>query len=169
MDNERILEAALFISTKPLMLDDMGRILGVNSLGYVKGLIEKLQKDYAERGIEIIQTKEGWVMQVKPGLLQKVSHLTPYSDIPEGCKRTLALVAYREPVKQSEIIKIQGNKAYAYIKFLVRKGLIAVEKKGRTKTLKLTKEFERYFGEEKKRIKEMLSEKDPKTDGEIVY
>jgi len=169
MEHEKILEAALFISAKPLMLDDLGKILGVNSLGYVKTILEKLQKEYEQRGIEIANTREGWTMQVKPEILPNVSHLTPYSDIPEGCKRTLALIAYKEPAKQSEIIKIQGNKAYSYIKLLARKGLISIEKKGHTKVLKLTKEFERYFGAEKEKIKEMLTAKETTNSEELVY
>lgn len=158
MDKKNLLEAALFMSTRPLMLNDLGRILGVNSLGFVKDLLSQLQKDYGDRGMEIINTPQGWVMQVRSGLLPNVAHLTPYSDIPEGCKRTLALVAYKSPVKQSEIIKIQGNKAYTYIKSLVKRGLVKPEKQGHTKILKVTQEFERYFGGDSSKIKEMLQE-----------
>ncbi len=160
-----VIEAALFISPKPLMLDSLARISGVNSLGYVKELLLKLQKEYEERGVEIVNTPYGWHMQVRQDFLPAVAHLTPYSDIPEGCKRTLALVAYKEPIKQAEVIRIQGNKAYTYIKQLVRMGLIKTEKKGKTKVLKLTQEFERYFGEERKRIKKQLaSALEQKTD-----
>jgi segregation and condensation protein B len=155
-EQKKMIEAALFISDRPLSLDYLGRVSGVNSLGYVREIIENLQKDYEKRGLEIVKTPHGWVMQVKQDLLEKVAHLTPYYDLSEGCKRTLALVAYKEPVKQSEIIKMQGNKAYSYIKSLVRRDLIRAEKSGHTKTLKLTQEFERYFGEEKERIKEQL-------------
>jgi segregation and condensation protein B len=156
MTQEKILEAALFMSARPLMLDELGKILGVNSLGYVKELLEKLQKDYALRGMDIVNTPQGWTMQVKPELLSKVAHLTPYSDISEGSKRALAIIAYKEPVQQSEIIKIQGNKAYSYLKDLRKRNLINMEKKGRTKQITLTGEFERYFGEEKEKIKERL-------------
>ncbi len=156
MTHEKVLEAALFMTSRPLMLDELGKILGVNSLGYVKELLEKLQKDYAERGMEIVSGPSGWFMQVRPQLLKKVAHLTPYSDMTEGCKRALALIAYKEPMQQSEIIKIQGNKAYSYLKILQKRNLVRAEKKGRTKLFRLTQEFERYFGEEKERIKERL-------------
>lgn len=156
MTHQKILEAALFMASRPLMLDEIGKILGVNSLGYVKEMLQKLQKEYEGRGMEIASTPQGWIMQVKPEFLSKVAHLTPYSDISEGCKRTLALIAYKEPVMQSEIIKTQGNKAYSYIKDLHKRNLVKSEKKGRTKVLKLTQEFERYFGEEKEKIKERL-------------
>jgi segregation and condensation protein B len=125
-------------------------------MGYVKEMLEKLQKDYEGRGMEIVNTPQGWVMQVRSEFLGKVAHLTPYADISEGCKRSLAIIAYKEPVSQAEIIRIQGNKAYSYLKQLQKRNLIRAEKKGRTKIIKLTQEFERYFGEEKESIKEKL-------------
>jgi len=156
VDHKKIIEAALFVSDKPLQLNELAKLTGINSLGFVKDLLEKVQKGYEGSGLEIVSTAEGWSMQVKGELLSRVAHLAPYSDIPEGCKRTLALIAYKEPVKQSDIIKMQGNKVYAYIKFLHNKGLITGERYGRTKILKVTKEFERYFGMEKEKIKEVI-------------
>ena len=122
----------------------------------LKQLLEKLQKDYEDRGMEVVNGRSGWKMQVKPEYLQHVAHLTPYADIPEGCKRTLALIVYKEPMKQADLIKIQGNKAYTYIKQLSRMGLIRTEKKSRTKVVKLTQEFERYFGGQRKGIKQAM-------------
>lgn len=155
---KKIVEAALFMSSEPMPLDRLSRISGVHSLGHLKEIIEELQKDYSERGINIIKTSDGWMMNVKQDILPAVAHLTPYSDLAEGHKRTLALVAYKEPIKQADIIRIQGNKAYSYIKELSGKGLIKSEKVGHTKILSLTQEFERYFGEEKAKIRERLEE-----------
>jgi segregation and condensation protein B len=170
-DHKRIMEAALFISNTPLTLDQLARISGINSLGHVKEIMESLQKSYEGRGLEIFNSSDGWVMQVRASLLPRVAHLTPYSDLGEGPKRTLALVTLKEPVKQSEIIKTQGNKAYSYIKELKKRGLIVTEKVGHTKILKLTNEFERYFGEEKGKIKEQLERHlhATRTEGEPVY
>ncbi|MBI4020456.1 MAG: SMC-Scp complex subunit ScpB [Candidatus Aenigmarchaeota archaeon] len=156
MEHKKLLEAALFVSPSPMMLNDLGKLLGVNSLGYVKELLGELQKQYAETGLEIVNTPEGYQMQVKPEFLGNVGHLNPHSDLSEGCKRTLALVLYKEPAKQSEIIKLQGNKAYNYIKDLTRRGLIKAEREGHTKILKVTQELESYFGVPKEKIKEQL-------------
>ena len=155
-DKKGILEAALFMAKDPIMLNDLGKIANIGSAGYVKKLLEELRNDYSKKGIEISQLPGGWQMQVKTEHLPKVAHLTPYSDIKEGCKRTLALVVYKEPIKQSDIIKIQGNKAYLYIKILHKKGLVNSEKSGRTKILKGTKELENYFGMSKKEIRERI-------------
>ncbi len=171
MSHKKTMEAALFISSNPLTLDQLARITGINSLGHVKELIEGLQKDYDGRGIEIFGSADGYAMQVKPQVLPKVAHLTPYSDLGEGPKRTLAIITLKEPVKQSVIIKMQGNKAYTYIKDLKKRGLVITEKEGHTKILKLTQEFERYFGEEKSKVKEQLERYLQGTgrEGEPVY
>ncbi len=151
-----LLEAALFMSSEPMSLDKLSKITGVNSLGYLKGALLELKDEYENRGVHITETAQGWSFQVDRQHLDKVADLTPHSDIPEGQKRTLALIAYKEPVAQSEIIKIQGNKTYAYIKELTAKGLVRAERDGRTKILTLTQEFERYFGGEKEKVREQL-------------
>lgn len=154
---KKLIEAALFMASRPMSTEDLSKITGFPA-DKVEKRLEELRKEYEGKGIEVIRNPEGWGMRVKTDLLPKVAHLTPYSDLRDGHKRTLALVAYREPIKQSEVVRIQGNKAYAYIKLLTKKGLIKSEKEGRTRILMLTKEFERYFGEEKERIKEMLEQ-----------
>ncbi|MBU0898662.1 MAG: SMC-Scp complex subunit ScpB [Nanoarchaeota archaeon] len=173
--HKKIIEAALFISNQPLMIDELGKIAGINSLGYVKEVLTGLQKEYEEKGMEIVSTQDGWEMQVRASVLPQVAHLTPYSDMPEGCKRSLALIIYKEPITQAEIINIQGNKAYAYLKKLRKIGLIRTERFGRTKKIILTQEFERYFGEEKSKVKKVLSDaversiqgKEPKTESKL--
>jgi len=152
---KNLIEAALFMSSRPMSAEEISKITGVPAQDLHQKL-EDLVNEYAGKGIEVVKSPDGWSMRVRPEILPKVAHLTPYSDLRDGHKRTLALVAYKEPVKQSDVVRLQGNKCYAYIKFLIKKGLIKSEKQGRTKILMLTQEFERYFGEEKSRIKEML-------------
>ncbi len=151
-----LIEAALFISPNPLSMDELMRISTIGSLGLLKKEIESLQQEYLGRGIEIVETPQGWQMQVKQELLSKVANLTPYSDLSEGSKRTLAVVIYKEPLKQSDLVKMQGNKIYVYVKELEKRGLIKSERVGHTKILKATNEFEKYFGESKESVKERI-------------
>ena len=155
---KKLIEAALFISPRPLNIDELMRISSIGSLGLLKKEVEALKTEYTERGIEIIETQEGWQMQVKQEFLSKVANLTPYSDLSEGAKRTLAVVIYKEPLKQSELIKMQGNQAYVYVKELEKRALIKSERAGHTKNLRVTNEFERYFGESKEAIRERIRE-----------
>jgi len=155
---KKLIEAALFMSSKPLTIKELSKLTGISSPGKIEERLKELRKEYEGKGFEIVRTPEGWVMEVRREMLPRVAHLAPYSDLRDGHKRTLALIAYREPIKQSEVVRIQGNKAYAYIKFLRKKGLIKSESEGRTRILMLTKEFERYFGEERQRVKETLEQ-----------
>jgi len=158
-EHKGLIEAALFMSSEPLTIEQLSKITGVNSLGYVKGKLLELRNEYQNRGIHVAETPEGWLFRVDRKHTDKVASLTPYADIPEGQKRTLALIAYKEPIAQSEIIKIQGNKSYSYIKALIRRGLVKSERHKRTRMLSLTQEFERYFGADKNRIREQMIEK----------
>lgn len=166
-DHKGLLEAALFMSPEPLSTESLSKITGIHSLGYLKDMLLKVREDFTGRGFHLVEGNEGWQFQVDNRFLHKVASLTPYSDLPEGEKRCLALVAYKEPVLQSDVIKIQGNKAYAYIKHLIKKGLIKSEREGRTKSLSLTQEFERYFGEDKERIRDQLIEKLNRKEKEV--
>jgi len=167
VESRKLLEAAFFMSSEPMSLEKLSKIVGIHSLGYLKQLLLEVEKEYLHRGFHLVQTSEGWMFQVDNRFLNRVAKLTPYSDLPEGQKRCLALVAYKEPIKQSEIIRIQGNKSYAYIKQLSKKGLIKAERHGRTRVISLTQEFERYFGKDKESLKEKLVEKINRQEKEI--
>ncbi len=158
-DHKRLIEAALFMASEPLDMGMLSKITGISSLGYLKGSLLELRDEFSGRGFHLVEGAKGWSFQVDRMFLDKVAGLTPYSDLPEGHKRTLALIAYKEPITQSELMRIQGSKCYAYVRDLREKGLVKAERHGRTKKLSLTREFERYFGEEKEKIREQLIRK----------
>jgi segregation and condensation protein B len=110
----------------------------------IEGFRTEFQKD--EHGIHILETSIGYQIRVKPELVSTVSNLTPYRDLGKGLLRVLALVAYKQPITQSEIVKVIGNRTYEYVKRLEERGLIKTMKHSRTKALVATKEFANYFG-----------------------
>ena len=70
---------------------------------------------------------------------------TGSSEFTKAEQETLAVIAYKQPVKQSIIIKIRGNKAYDHIKNFISIGLVHAKKIGHTKELKLSDDFFDYF------------------------
>ncbi len=158
MSKKALVEAALFVSEDPLTLNKLSKISGITSMKSLKEILNEIRKelDISSRGIELALTSEGYQLQVKDQFLEKVANLTTYSDISRGSLRTLSIIALKQPILQSEIIKIQGNKAYNYIKGLEKKKLIRTEKAGRTRAIYTTKEFERYFGKDLNGIQEKL-------------
>ena len=152
---KHLLEAALFLAPQPLKVEKLAELTGLKPAA-VRQLLADLAKDYEGRGIHLAESAAGWKLQVRGDLLPRVAHLTPYHDLTEGCKRTLAFVVYKEPVTQSEIIRSQGNKAYDYVHRLEKLGMVTGEKQGRTRLLRLTPEFERYFGQDKESIRAQI-------------
>jgi len=162
MNNKKsLIEAALFVSEEPLPLDKISKISGISSKKILKQFLEEMQNQYQTdlRGIELISSPDGYHFRVKEHLLEKVSHLTPHSDLTGGMLRTLGLIALKQPMMQSDVIKVQGNKAYGYIKKLEKKSLVVAEKFEKTKVLKTTPEFEKYFGKSLKEIQDSLKSK----------
>ena len=158
MNKKALVEAALFVSDTPLSLERLANIVGIGTEEDVAVLIKEIQEDLSktERGTELISTPEGYEFRVKKPYRETVAKLAPLADLSDGMLRTLAIVAAKQPIKQSLIVKYQGNKVYDYIKGLSDKGLIKAEKFGRTKILNTTPGFEKYFGTSSEEIKKMM-------------
>jgi len=148
---KQIIEASLFVSNRPLGLEELARICGYGNIGQVRKELENLIQEYRNRNsaIEIRKTTEGYQMTVKEELESYVIDLVTKTELPKALIKTLAFIAYKEPVPQSEVIKVRGNRAYHYIKELIAKGFIEAKKKGKTKVLCTTKKFKEYFQVEK--------------------
>ncbi len=155
-----LLEAALFTTTEPLNMEDLQKTTKIRREELEK-LVKILEEKYssAESGIKL-STVGGYRLMVKEAFEEKVSHLTPHADLSRGLLRVLSIIAYHEPIKQADIVKIVGNRVYDYVKELEGKGLVKTEKKSRTKILSLTPQFEEYFGVKKKFLKEKIDEFD---------
>lgn len=141
------LEAALYLAEDPVEKDEIADILDLGSMGYVDMLIEEFQEDLEseDRGLELVETPEGYELKVKKDHLEHVSHLAPHQDLNEGQLRTLSLIAYNAPLEQADLVEIRGNRAYQHVKEMVNRGFISKEKDGRTAILDVTDHFLDYF------------------------
>lgn len=146
-DKKARLEAALFLADGPIDNGAIADVLDLGSAGYVDMLIEEFQDDLEEehRGIELVETPEGYELKVKNPHLEHVSHLAPHQDLNEGQLRTLSLIAYNSPVEQADIVEIRGNRTYQHVKELVSRGFVSKQKDGRTAILDVTDHFLDYF------------------------
>lgn len=155
-----LLEAVLFTTTEPLSIEELEKNLKMKR-EEIEKLLNILREKYSpeDSGIKLSEAG-GYKLVVKHEYADKVSHLTPYADLSRGLLRVLSIVAYHEPIAQSDIVKVVGNRTYEYVKELEERGLVKTEKKSRTKLLRTTPHFEEYFGTDKDKIKEMLKDKD---------
>ena len=158
LENMRRLEAALFVSGRYLSMQDLVSYTDLNPI-VVREVIEKLQEKYDESGSALTIVKKGgggmveggsgdelWKMDVREDYTDMINKLaTGSSEFAKAEQETLAIIAYKQPIKQSVIIKIRGNKTYDHIKKFVDLGLVKKKKQGHTHELSLSDEFYDYF------------------------
>jgi segregation and condensation protein B len=155
-DKVALLEAMLFTTSSPLSLEELAKNLKTEEK-IVEEMLKQLIKKYNHEGSGIhLSSAGGYKLNVKPNYLDKVSHLTPHADMSRGLLRVLSLIVYHEPIKQSDIVKVIGNRTYEYVKELESRNLIRSWKKSRTKLLETTKHFEEYFSITKDELKQLV-------------
>jgi len=143
-----LVEAALFLASRPLTRRALAKILGDVPQSYVDQLLSDLQGAYADatKGIELVIDEGRALLRVKAAYVDRVAHLAPQQDIPQPVLRTLAVIAYNQPATQADVVRTRGNKAYEHIQELMERGLVRGEEHGRTLLLHVTDEFLRHFG-----------------------
>ena len=142
-----LIEAIFFVSGRFLGMKDLIMISGMNPI-IIGEIIEKLKEVYDEKdsALEIVEKSGMWKMDVKQqfsGIVNKLA--AGSSEFTKAEQETLAIIAFKQPIKQSVIIKIRGNKAYDHIKRFSDLGLIKKKKQGHTNELSLREEFYDYF------------------------
>jgi segregation and condensation protein B len=154
------IEAILFVSGKFLSMQELISLSDLNPI-IIKELINKLKERYDNENsaIEIVFKGEGntemWKMDVKSEYSYLVNKLAGgSSEFSKAEQETLAIIAYKQPIKQSVIIKIRGNKAYDHIKKFTELELIKKKKQGHTHELSLSEEFYDYFNVSEEETKE---------------
>ena len=146
MKTTHIVEAALFSAGKPLSIDEIAQQTNL-SPDAVKEACKELAKEYDGRDSVLEVSKAGakWAMQVRPQAAEPATKFAP-PEIPSKLLKTLALIAYHQPMKQSELVDMIGTKVYDHVPELVERGLVKAREEGVTKILVTTALFPEYFG-----------------------
>ena len=141
-----VVEAALFAAGRPLTAAEIAEATDLPARA-VRGLADDLVRDYSGRGggIEVRGFEGRYVMQVRSSVAERVKKVGP-KELEAPLLRTLAIIASHQPLSQSELARMRGNKSYGHVKELEDRGLIRAEKEGRTKILTTTRSFAEYFG-----------------------
>jgi len=143
-----LLEAALYVAGRPLELKTLGSVIAVRSKKRVQALSRQLAQRYLDRkgALELIELDDGrFVLQLKPKYVPRVRRLSIRPLLSASPLKTLAYIAYRQPVTQAHVAAVRGSEVYVHIKELRGLGLIVAEKLGKTKVLRTTEIFADYF------------------------
>ena len=159
-ENLNYLEAVFFVSGKFLSMQELISLTDLNPI-LINNLIDKLKDKYlkSNSALEIVEKNNLWKMDVRQEYSSIINKLaTGKAEFSKAEQETLAIIAFKQPIKQSVIIKIRGNKAYEHIKKFADLNLIKKKKTGHTHELSLSDDFYDYFnvkeGEELKNFVE---------------
>ena len=157
-----VVEAALFSAGKPLAVDEIAENTGLDRRE-VPNLLKALKKRYDEHStsLEIGRAGDKWAMQVRTRYAEKTTRLAPM-EIPFKLIKTLALIAYHQPILQSDLKEMVGEKVYDHIRELHERGLVKKRVHERSYLIVTTERFPEYFGipaTDREGIKTFLAEK----------
>jgi len=144
---ETLLEAILFSAGRSLSVIEMSENLGyeedeiVESIGNLQSTIKRRRGG----GLQIVEIGGKWAMEVKPGIADHLPKETK-SELPPKLLKAAALIAYHQPMPQSRLVELLGQRAYDHIRELAQSGLIGRRRDGNTRRLTTTRRFSEMFG-----------------------
>ena len=153
---KNIIEAVLMAADKPMTLSDLLKVFDSDSeqpeRTDLKTVIEELQQDFSDRGIELVEVASGYRLQVREAYASWVNKI--FDEKPARYSRalleTLAIIAYRQPITRSEIEEIRGvSVSSSIVKTLQEREWVRIvghrDVPGKPSLLATTKEFLDYF------------------------
>lgn len=106
-DSTRAIEAALFASSEPLSIEEVGAYARASD--DVRALLDQLTAHYAGRGFNLVERGGKWHFQTAPDLAHILRReREERRKLSRAGVETLAIIAYHEPVSRAEIEAIRG-------------------------------------------------------------
>lgn len=154
-------EAIMFSTGHRISLDDISK-LSRSLRSDVLNALKELQKEYDEKQSSLMLVDEGdfWKFTVRDHFMPMVRKIVAETELTKSILETLAVIAFKYPILQSDLIKIRTNKAYDHLMELEKSGYISRQKHGRTNLIKLTEKFFKYFDLTEDKLKEQFRDFD---------
>ena len=151
---KEIIEAILFSAGRVVTQEELVLALEIDKK-QVEELVKNMQKDFANRGIEIIKIEDGYQLCSKKEYYEYIYPILDKRAKPNlstAALETLAIIAYNQRATRAEIEAIRGVNSDGTIYKLLDYGLIEDAGKadlpGKPTTYKTTPEFIKLFGYE---------------------
>lgn len=158
MDPDRVVEAVLFSSSSPVKVAEIADISQL-SQDAVRRALHRLVAQYEgkESSMEVVRTGMKYSMQLRKEYVQFSANYA-VQELDPGVVKTAAIIAYNQPILQSDLAKKKGANVYDDVRTLRHLGLVTGKKTGQTLLLSTTKKFSEYFGisTKKEDIKEWM-------------
>ena len=153
------LNALLFSSGRKMSIEELSKLTRARE-DEMQSALEELKKEYDEKNSSTMLVNEGnfWKLTVREQFLPLVRNIVTETELSKTIMETLAVIAFKYPIKQSDLIRIRTNKAYDHLKELEEMGYITRQKHGRTNLIKLTQKFFEYFDLPEGNLKEQFQD-----------
>lgn len=142
----RIVEAALFSAGKPILVEELADSTGLSKED-VRAACKALEREYetSPGSLEVGKAGEKWAMQLKAQWAPHAAKLAPM-EVPIKTLKTLALIAFHQPILQSELKRMVGERVYDHMHELHERGLVNAREHGQSKMITTSERFPEYFG-----------------------
>jgi len=172
------IEAVLYLKGQPMSIPEIAETAQCDR-NQVKDAILELMSNYAHRdtALEIIETTKGYSLQLKEAYSHLMETLIP-PELGVGALRTLAAIALKKGIAQTELVELRGSGAYQHVQELVELGFVRKRRQPESRSywLQVTDKFFQYFQLDqlpqqlslnlRELAKEDDDEKQPETSGE---
>ena len=141
------IEAVLYLKGRPITKKNLSEITNTD-INSIVNAINELKEKYSnsKSAIELNETNNTYCLELKSALNEFVEDLLP-SELKTSELRTLATIAIKKKILQSDLIILRGSGAYDHIKELLNKNFIIKRKQkdGRSYWLSLSEKFFQTF------------------------
>ena len=141
------IEAVLYLKGRPITKKDLSEITN-SDINSINDAIRNLKSKYSNpnSAIELNEVNNSFCLELKSSLNDYVEDLLP-SELKTSELRTLATIAIKKKILQSDLILLRGSGAYDHIKELLDKKFIVKrkQKEGRSYWLSLSEKFFQTF------------------------
>ncbi|MBI2557856.1 SMC-Scp complex subunit ScpB [Candidatus Woesearchaeota archaeon] len=152
-------EAVLFSTGHRISLDEISKLCRSSREGSIAAL-QELRKEYDEKQSSLMLVEDGdfWKFTVRDHFIPMVRKIVTETELTKSILETLAVIAFKYPILQSDLIKLRTNKAYEHLVELEQSGYITRQKHSRTNLIKLTDKFFKYFDLTEEKLKDQFKD-----------
>ena len=159
---DTLLEATLFGAGKSMTVSELSESLGYDEDEMLDSLYSLRSTLKRRRGgaLQIAEVGDRWAIEVKPDIAEHLPKEAK-TELPKKLLKAASLIAYHQPMAQSRLIELLGQKAYDYVRELAQYGMIDRRKDGNTRRLTTTRRFSESFGcpyTDRKKVREWFRE-----------
>ena len=143
---ETLLEATLFGVGRSMSIEELAENIE-RSEEDISAALEVLNTTLKRRrggALHLAEIGGRWAIEVKPSLADHLPQIAKPT-VSDALLKTLSLIAYHQPMSQSRLVELIGQKAYDHVRALSQLGLIDRRRDGNPRRLGTTRRFSEMF------------------------